>query len=1281
MKKIKEIISLSALVAITFMGDMLFAEDIIPGQEKNLTWTVPRLTTPPKIDGKIGTAEWAPAAAITGFVGLGEDHFASSQPVGFLGFDSKSLYVALRVPCPRGASLVPSIKYSAAEIWNDESVELFISSKNGGYRHLIVNDKNKRYDVASDKTDIILNGHWSSATGRESDYWTLEIAFPWEDLGWISPPLPSSLQFNICWNRMTGTKGNYTWSPVKGNYNEPNKFATLNLSNESSALRLTRLSLAPDQSLHSEYELVGDTQEPISERLLSSEGKVVGVSQSKNGKGDLAIPLPKEGDSAKPGLYILEYKCGRLAQGRLGIKISSPISIKKRMLAGFLDVSVDLSLMGTEVKPAKVEIALISDITKRPVMQIGLDVPRENQLTHTFDMKSLPVGQYTLRAIISDKSKKTLSTYDTPIQKPSTSEWQEFRGGISDEILLPWTPITISETNHVQVWGREYQMANGFLPESITTQNKDILSEPIMFKGTINEKPFNWKVESTKMLTHRPDFASFEGSLISQGIRIRGISRIEYDGMIKVDVEVIPTIENPRVNLVLEVPLKQQYAKYLYWFPGVWGKSSNAGVLPSGGWHSAFKPYVALSDEDCGLAWFCESMEGWRPSDPNRALTIVHSDDSVVLKLDILSNASLTRPVHYTFGFEAAPVKPNTPDVWDYRIMHLAEYGPDKNTTFAKSANVAWLGKGNIELEKGTFECWIRLDFDPSKIIKDKTGQPENQRLFFLNSGPKQGVGIYWEAANKKMIASIYDESGTPVKIASVENKWKKGEWHHVAVSWDKEFTLWIDGQKAGSREYDGLPRSSIDQVNMGLIYGKFAVDEIRISNIARIPQTMDVPFDHDSNTLLLEHFNDVKRSFTSEDNIAPEFGLIPGKFGKALLLHIPGDPSLVEYWAALGVRTLVIHQGWTNIQSFHKPSDPQALHDLVSACHKNNIKLLLYFGTHMSEIHPVWDIYKTECLQVNHDQHDVPNQQMAYNRRWPDQLCWNVCAGSLRSNYVAWTVAGLMEEYDIDGVYLDGTAYPLPCGNEFHGCGYVGDDGKRHDIYPIFATRNLVKRLYTLVKTRKPEGQVNIHNSTMMVLPTVGWGTSLWDGESIVNSSRTYFENVLPLDTFRAEYMGRQWGLPTEFLAYPSSGAYTTREALAFTLIHDVIVRPLYYSCGNPYLESKLWHVMDAFGRKQAAWLPYWNNSQYVQVTPDGVKVSIYNRKEKGALFVISNLGKTEQVVTVIPDTKRLGLGAGPFSATDMMSEQAIDIPASGKIGMKLKSMEWRLINLGNKK
>ena len=134
-----------------------------------------------------------------------------------------------------------------------------------------------------------------------------------------------------------------------------------------------------------------------------------------------------------------------------------------------------------------------------------------------------------------------------------------------------------------------------------------------------------------------------------------------------------------------------------------------------------------------------------------------------------------------------------------------------------------------------------------------------------------------------------------------------------------------------------------------------------------------------------------------------------------------------------------------------------------------------------------------------------------------------------------------MIDEFGVDGVYLDGTEYPHACANRRHGCGYVRADGGVSPTYPVWAVRSMMKRIYTIVRSRKPEGQVNVHNSTCITIPTLGWATSSWDGEQFRGlSSGTSAAEVLPLDVFRTEFMGHQWGVPAEFLSYEGQNQKT---------------------------------------------------------------------------------------------------------------------------------------------
>jgi len=111
-----------------------------------------------------------------------------------------------------------------------------------------------------------------------------------------------------------------------------------------------------------------------------------------------------------------------------------------------------------------------------------------------------------------------------------------------------------------------------------------------------------------------------------------------------------------------------------------------------------------------------------------------------------------------------------------------------------------------------------------------------------------------------------------------------------------------------------------------------------------------------------------------------------------------------------------------------------------------------------------------------------------------------------------------------------------------------------------------------------------------------------------------------LPLEAFRAEFMGRNFWVPAEYLVYERPPSWTLDTALAFTMLHDVRVRPL--GVGEQLERmAKVWAVMSRFGVEKAQWHPYWETKPLATAQPDAVKVSLYSRagaKGKGgrALF-----------------------------------------------------------------
>lgn len=262
------------------------------------------------------------------------------------------------------------------------------------------------------------------------------------------------------------------------------------------------------------------------------------------------------------------------------------------------------------------------------------------------------------------------------------------------------------------------------------------------------------------------------------------------------------------------------------------------------------------------------------------------------------------------------------------------------------------------------------------------------------------------------------------------------------------------------------------------------------------------------------------------------------------------------------------------------------------------------------------------------------------------------------------------MNEFDIDGIYTDSIAVIHQCSNVNHGCGYIRADGSLAPTYPVFAGRDLLSRLYTIIMSRKSEGQLNMHQSGSLTA-AMAYATSNWDGEHIHNPHKKHPLDILPLDMFHAEFMGHPLGVSAENLD-TGLGA----DMLAVTLLHDVLVgrpQPSIIASNPQFPIVMLWRLSDEFGRKEAQWLPYWKNWEYVEVTPDGAYVSLYRHPKNGVLAVVSNLGTDKAVVKVALNLARLGFRP-PLTAYNALTKETVSV-SNESLTLTLPPMGWQIV------
>ena len=348
------------------------------------------------------------------------------------------------------------------------------------------------------------------------------------------------------------------------------------------------------------------------------------------------------------------------------------------------------------------------------------------------------------------------------------------------------------------------------------------------------------------------------------------------------------------------------------------------------------------------------------------------------------------------------------------------------------------------------------------------------------------------------------------------------------------------------------------------------------------------------------------------ERNIHPDcFKKILVNYDEFLLspFEKTGEITL-DRFKRLGVKTLYLHEKWNDIQNSPLLTEETAerLKIIVSEAHKRGIKVIPYFGYEISSFSPHWGEMGKEIKRM-------PGEEY-YDTHWyryPWQRDLIVCYNSKWQDVLSEGIEKLTEEFGIDGIYLDGTIRPMSCANEAHGCGYRDSEGKLHATYPVWAVRELMKKLYRIVNSRG--GVINAHGSAAFTLAAMPYCHSMWEGEMIQAQMMHGEIKELPEGHFRSVFQGRNFGMPMYMLCYSNPPTWTFSQALSMTLPLGIL--PKAVDSGEPLeIMSEIWKIIDKFNFKNAAWKPYFNNDLY-KSSNDNVKVSYYENDGKYLIFI----------------------------------------------------------------
>jgi len=404
-------------------------------------------------------------------------------------------------------------------------------------------------------------------------------------------------------------------------------------------------------------------------------------------------------------------------------------------------------------------------------------------------------------------------------------------------------------------------------------------------------------------------------------------------------------------------------------------------------------------------------------------------------------------------------------------------------------------------------------------------------------------------------------------------------------------------------------------------------------------------------------------------------------------LLATPAKPMPEERWSLIigklpGQNVTTIdgtggrfHQP---LFSFPQPGDFTKMAEMLAKFHQRGIRYCYYITTSATSA--------KSAVGKRHYDEWLMSKEILKGGEWKGgtgligvEAC---CPASGFADFMAWAVEQAIKHMDIDGIYIDNPG-PYWCGNARHGC---GRGGKK--TYPFFALRDLHKRLYTVVKSNKPNALIWEHTSRTFNPLQLAWIDIYSDGEPYripKHYPKAIMPKVLSRTYFEISGTGHQVGAIPCFLH--SMGVRTDGDwshwLLSRTLPWGQMIwgDHAVYMDGTPASAATQARVDFGLGKEPATFyrpheLPKWFK---VSSKPSGVKedliVCLWQRKrDQAVLAVLANW--TDQPVLARINQKSVAGRLGPCICKDAMT----GVETLGPFAISIPANSFRMVTIERK-
>jgi len=777
----------------------------------------------PTLDGTIADDEWAGAVRNAGLMTLRGGNLTSREAAFWLACDGTRLYLAVRSELPPDGQVlnraVPNPRQDVTAAFADDSLELVLDPKRGRregdrrFYHIIVNGRLALFDRSIDPDnprnpqDLAwrLEGMELKHSAHDG-WWDVEAAIPLAALGVTAADFATPWGLRICRNwRRPGEQSQ--WEANAPSYEDQPSMPLVQwdaaapvvqvlslqegwqrarlavaVRNPHVALVAVRVHLADAWHFNppTEREAVvtvppGGVETTVLEapdggpagphrtvvRVASADGAT--VYYQREVRWTLHRPPANErwsiGEESRKAVALGFKYYPYHNQVRLRVDLGS-LPLRDKITGG-----------SAEIRP---QAAPAAEPLWRQALAFGGDVAEG-----TYAIPDLPDGTYRLAVRLSGEGAPAVPV--TEDFERRHYEWEHNRLGITDEVMPPFTPMTVQGTT-VGCILREHRHGAAGLWDSLVSEGRELLAAPMRWEvetaaGVATVEGAGWKAT-------RQAPTAVAGEARWQAGALKALTRTEYDvdGMMLVTLtlDAAPTTDVRRLSLV--IPLRDAECRYLHGC-GDGLRHNAAGFVPPGEgtvWDSSkgnkleipgtFYPYLWVGGGARGLCWCADTDRDWRLDDATPTVALVRQGDVLTLRVSPITRPGLLdRPRTLVFALQATPTKP-MPEGWRRWVGSKPVPG---------GRTVSWLGScyywGAHSYDVYPHEK--RFDYYEALAKARQTGTPN---ATFIKD---------WMA----MLETIYPNDGKPYSANGYEfYRAHINAGHHTAAgaAWAKDWRL-----------------------------------------------------------------------------------------------------------------------------------------------------------------------------------------------------------------------------------------------------------------------------------------------------------------------------------------------------------------------------------------------------------------------------------------------------------------------------------------------------------